>query len=266
MIIVSPTDRWLKAALADCRRSFTVASPYVGGYLSKAVGSLEDRVAVTLLTRTLLTDFASRASDLESVISVANRAGSVLSLSSLHAKVYVLDVRALITSANATTSGMFRNRECGYEVKGRKQAAELRGYIAHGFGSTQRPQVWTVKELNELQEPVERLRAALPKTTRLQNAAIEAPPRMQLAKRDYSRLLEGFAGWLRLTLDGISRIGSATFTMDEVLASCAPLAAVEFPENKHVREKLRQQMPRLRDLGLVSFLGGGRYELLARAN
>jgi type II restriction enzyme len=67
-----------------------------------------------------------------------------------------------------------------------------------------------------------------------------------------------------LTIDGISAIAADVFTMADVVAVCAPLAAVEFPENRHVREKLRQQMQRLRDLGLVAFLGNGQYELLAR--
>jgi chromosome condensin MukBEF MukE localization factor len=52
--------------------------------------------------------------------------------------------------------------------------------------------------------------------------------------------------------------------MEQVFIACSPLAVVRFPDNKHVREKLRQQMQKLRDLGLVSFLGGGRYELLAQ--
>jgi hypothetical protein len=34
-----------------------------------------------------------------------------------------------------------------------------------------------------------------------------------------------------------------------------------FPRNRHVREKIRQTLQRLRDIGLVHFLGGGDYEL-----
>jgi type II restriction enzyme len=31
------------------------------------------------------------------------------------------------------------------------------------------------------------------------------------------------------------------------------------PDNRHVRDKIRQQLQVLRDLGFVEFLGGGRY-------
>jgi Dam-replacing HTH domain/PLD-like domain len=264
VIVLSPTDKWLREVLGRQPRSIVVASPYVGVYLSRAVSGLENGAALTLLTRTLLTDFASNASDLEAVTTVARQAGSILSLSSLHAKVYVVDDRTLITSANATVSGMLRNIECGFEVKNTRRAAEMRRLIKNGFGSRQRPEIWTPDELMALHEPVERLRASLPKRIRLQSNAIEAPPRVQLPRRDYSRLVESFRGWLRLTMEGISAIRADVFTMADVFAACAPRAAAEFPDNRHVREKLRQQMQRLRDLGLVAFLGSGQYELLAR--
>jgi hypothetical protein len=264
MVITSPTDRWFRDALAGKPRSLSVASPYVGSYLSSIVVRLGSGVRVTLLTRTLLTDFASKASDLEAVAIIAKKAGRILSLSSLHAKVYVLDERALITSANATASGMLKNRECGFEVNGKKIAVQLTDAIAKGFGSTQRPEPWTADDIEALREPVERLRASRPKTIRLQPHAIEAPPWVELTKRDYAGLAQSFRGWLRLTFEGISRIGSDTFSMSDVMKVCLPLAADEFPDNQHVREKLRQQMQRLRDLGLVMFLGNGRYELLAR--
>lgn len=262
MIVTTPTNAWVQQAVAACRNSIAVASPYVGPYLHNAISRLDGAISVSLLTRTLLTDFASKASDLNAVRAIAKRAGSILSLSSLHAKVYVIDgKRALVTSANATASGMFRNRECGFELR-RKHAGELRSLILTGFGSSPRPQVWTPEQLDDLYEPVERLRAALPRTLRIEAQAIERPQRVELRSRDYSRLIESFSGWLRLTLEGISTIESQTFTMNDVLAASAPLAVVHFPENRHVREKLRQQMQRLRDLGFVTFLGGGRYEKL----
>src|SRR5439155_23497237 len=67
MIVVSPTDRWLKSALKNCSSSLVVSSPYVGKYLDNAVSRLGPSVTVTLLTRTLLGDFASNASDLDAL-------------------------------------------------------------------------------------------------------------------------------------------------------------------------------------------------------
>jgi hypothetical protein len=235
-----------------------------GKYLRDLVSDLGPNIDIRLLTRTLLGDFASNASDFDAVHAVAERVGGILSLSSLHAKVYVVDKKcALITSANATFSGMYRNRECGVEINNRGDVKTLRDFIESGFGSSPRPQLWTAADLNELREPIETLRAALSRITTLRDAAIEAPPRVRLQRRQLARLIESFSGWLQLTMEGVSRIPSETFTMNDVFTACAPLAKSRFPENRHVREKLRQQMQRLRDLGLILFLGGGRYERLA---
>lgn len=206
MIVVSPTDRWLKSALENCSSSLVVSSPYVGRYLDSAVSQLSADVAVTLLTRTLLGDFASNASDLDALHDLAERVGGILSLSSLHAKVYVIDrKRALVTSANATFSGMHRNRECGVEIKNRDSINALRGLIRSGFGSTPRPQLWTADDLNELRKPVATLRAALSRVTTLREAAIEAPPRVRLQLKQLRRLAESFSGWLQLTMEGFPK-------------------------------------------------------------
>ena len=217
-----------------------------------------------MLTRTILAEFASRSSDLNAVIQLAKGAGGILSLSSLHAKTYVIDDRrALITSANATHSGMHRNWECGYELSHKSNVRALRRMLLRGFGSTPPPQLWTVRDLYELREPVEKLRSAFPRQAVRGSADTEMPRRVQMRGRDYSRLLRSFSGWMQLTLEGISRVRTKTFSMDDVFAACFPLARERYPDNRHVREKLRQQMQRLRDLGLVLFVGRGRYELLA---
>lgn len=263
MIIVSPTDEWLKPAFGSASGSVTISSPYVGDYLSKAILGLSDEVKVRLLTKTLLSDFASRASDLDAVQRIAERAGGIYSLSSLHAKVYVIGTnRALVTSANATFSGMYRNRECGVEITDNSEVGELRALVQSGFGVKPAPKLWSSLDLEELREPVEALRATLPKVVRKQPAPPEAAPFIRLRRREFASVVSTFGGWLRLTLDGISQLPPETFTMDDVFRVCAPLAVSMFPTNQHVREKLRQQMQRLRDLGLVNFVERGRYQLL----
>lgn len=264
MIVTTPTDLWIREALQSCKGSLAVSSPYVGGYFSTLTSRLAPSVSFTLLTRTLLTDFASGASDLEAVWKIAKRSGGILSLSSLHAKVYVIDgIRALVTSANATFSGMSRNRECGMEIRQSADVQQLSDLIQSGFGASPQPQRWTADELDKLREPVSTLRASLPNKVSLSHEAVEAPPKVELPRRQFDQLLKGLSGWLQLTLEGVSKIKEAVFSMQDVVDACAPLITARFPNNMHSREKLRQQMQRLRDLGLVLFLGNGRYERLA---
>ncbi|REJ70128.1 MAG: hypothetical protein DWQ31_02625 [Planctomycetota bacterium] len=58
----------------------------------------------------------------------------------------------------------------------------------------------------------------------------------------------------------VNHSGTPTFTLDQVYEYEASLQE-KFPRNRHVRAKVRQTLQRLRDVGLVAFLGDGKYEL-----
>jgi type II restriction enzyme len=50
------------------------------------------------------------------------------------------------------------------------------------------------------------------------------------------------------------------FTLADVYAHVGSLAKLHL-NNRHVRDKIRQQLQVLRDLGLLTFLGSGSYRL-----
>ena len=181
MIVTTPTDTWFMNGLAVCDSAVAVASPYVGEYLATAIATLKEDISVTVLTRTLLTDFASGSSDLEAVVKLAYRSGGILSLSSLHAKVYAIDEqRALVTSANATFSGMYRNRECGIETTEGATVRNLIRLIHTGFGSSPGPQRWSAGDLEALRGSVELVRSSLPRSTNVIAPSLGIPARIRL--------------------------------------------------------------------------------------
>jgi type II restriction enzyme len=68
-------------------------------------------------------------------------------------------------------------------------------------------------------------------------------------------------GWAALVLSALRKIGKKEFTLADVYAHEAAMHAA-YPENHHVRDKIRQQMQVLRDLGYVEFLSGrGEYRM-----
>lgn len=68
-------------------------------------------------------------------------------------------------------------------------------------------------------------------------------------------------GWTLLTLGVVRRFGKNEFTLQEMYAREAEFVAA-YPGNHHVRDKIRQQLQVLRDLGVVSFEGRGEYKIL----
>lgn len=65
-------------------------------------------------------------------------------------------------------------------------------------------------------------------------------------------------GWLLAVMGAVEAVGRDAFTLDEVYAQEARLAAL-YPGNRNVRPKIRQQLQVLRDRGWLAFDGGGRY-------
>ena len=68
-------------------------------------------------------------------------------------------------------------------------------------------------------------------------------------------------GWTLDVLNVVRSLGKSDFDIVEVYAFEGSLSKLH-PNNSHIRDKIRQQLQVLRDLGLLTFLGGGSYRLL----
>jgi len=262
-IVLSPTAAWLEQAVSGCVRSFVAASPFVGPTFEKIVAPLLGRAQVVLVTRMDLRAFAAGFSDIDCVWHLARLQTSVYSVPHLHAKVYVADAaNALVTSANATDGGLCHNVECGIAVSDTTLASQLHRLVLSGFGAPEGATKWQEDELGELSKIVQSLREVMPRIPiaelqRLEVKELELPDADDLA-----RLLASLKGWTALTLEAVLRQPDNEFALDQLFATAIPAARSRYPRNRHVRAKLRQQLQKLRDLGLVQFLGGGRYRRL----
>jgi type II restriction enzyme len=67
-------------------------------------------------------------------------------------------------------------------------------------------------------------------------------------------------GWTLDVLNAIHSLGKKEFSLSDVYTQADSLASLH-PDNRHVRDKIRQQLQVLRDLGLLDFLGSASYRL-----
>jgi type II restriction enzyme len=93
----------------------------------------------------------------------------------------------------------------------------------------------------------------------------EALPREAVLERWRSTLFLREAGaaargWLIEVMKCAETLGPETFTLSDMYGFEARLAGL-YPGNRHVREKIRQQLQVLRDRGWLEFLGRGRYRV-----
>jgi len=75
-----------------------------------------------------------------------------------------------------------------------------------------------------------------------------------------STLSSSSRSWAATILNLVHRLPRSSFTLADMYRFEAELESL-YPNNKHVRPKIRQQLQVLRDAGLIMFLGDGRYEI-----
>ena len=82
---------------------------------------------------------------------------------------------------------------------------------------------------------------------------------------DYRRL-EGLQtsnldsrGWMMDVMACVDKIGNTDFTLDEMYAF-EPILQKKYPQNYHIKDKIRQQLQFLRDKGFVRFTARGHYQ------
>lgn len=67
-------------------------------------------------------------------------------------------------------------------------------------------------------------------------------------------------GWLLDVMRCVEMFGKSEFLLDDVYAFEAELSRL-YPDNKHIKDKIRQQLQILRDRNYLNFLGQGKYQL-----
>ena len=71
-------------------------------------------------------------------------------------------------------------------------------------------------------------------------------------------------GWFINVLRCVERISDPTFHISDLYAYEDELGVI-YPNNKHIKEKIRQQLQILRGKGLIEFLGKGQYRMTHKA-
>ena len=71
-------------------------------------------------------------------------------------------------------------------------------------------------------------------------------------------LSSNLSEWKKLSLEIIDRISKVEFTLADIY-EYEYIFKKQFPENNTVRDSIRRNLQELRDLGLIRFLGNGKY-------
>lgn len=108
---------------------------------------------------------------------------------------------------------------------------------------------------------------AIPEDAKIRVVLSGAPLSRESVRRQYARVKPlarldvEQRGWTLDVLRVVRSLGMGRFSLSDVYEHADALSRLH-PRNRHVREKIRQQLQVLRDLGLLEFLGSGRYRIV----
>jgi len=168
----------------------------------------------------------------------------------------------VVTSGNLTGGGLRANYEYGVLLR----APELVATVDRDFRRLWDDEATGLIDVEVLAEIDELVRSA--PRVRYVEAAASAEAQEQgeaelVLDGAEAAILDSLAGWKRSVFEALTELEGTEFALADVYRR-APRFAREYPDNENIEARIRQQLQMLRDLGLVMFLGGGRYRKLWR--
>lgn len=258
-IINQPVEDLFMEKVQSSRNSIKLCSPYVKSeVIDKVYLQKSSNVSLSLITNVNLRNYYKKSSDIEAINFILANNDDVINFQTLHAKFYIFDDNHLIiTSANLTKSGFRKNYEYGVEFEGEnlvKQAVDdysglCRNALSGKINTNHTANIISI----------------------LSNIPTISEPTLPIYKLEYdenetftensSVIINSLTGWKRTFFEALQIIPKRNFSLQDTYELEEHLKVL-YPNNKNIREKIRQQLQFLRDIGLIKFLGSGKYRKL----
>lgn len=222
---------------------------------------LSTSAKVTLVSSFSIASFSQGASEVAAFRRVLERGGRVRNWQRLHAKMYIFDnVSAVVTSANLTGGGLRGNYEYGVRLSGPDVVAAVTTDFDRLANNRHAGRIG-VRLLDE----IDVLLSKLPRQPRfhvpMPQIATEDDEMEPVLEDGAALMAPALNGWRKTVFEVVDAIPANEFAIADVYAAGPDLQRL-YPNNHRIEAKIRQQLQELRNMGLVKFLGGGKYRKL----
>ena len=260
-ILTTPWKDDLLEMVFQSKKSIKITSPFVKYNVCKEL--LDAKNSFTkfeLITSFKLMNIYSGSLDISAIESVLDKNGIVKNFSKLHSKIYLFDdTSAVITSGNLTNGGLLNNFEYGIFLNERNIVQK----ITNDFNSISTNENTGVIKRTDL-SIVKKILANIPKvqTSNIPHYKVDTPEEnFDIIETSSNNISSSLTGWKLDVFNCLVNIQKQEFTLEEIYSFEKSLQKLH-PENNNVKDKIRQQLQILRDIGLLEFLGSGNYKKL----
>lgn len=262
-VIKNPWEERFYEYISNSTESIKICSPFVKNEIILNIYKYKRKdIKLNILTNFNIASFHRKASDIEAIECTLLNNGKVRNVQNLHAKIYIFDSKsAIITSANLTHSGLYKNYEYGVLSKDKSFVDKVDEDFEELSSSEFTSEV-TVEDVNNIKEILN----VLPKNDNIiyypdynQNLKVYNDDEILVGEAD--KIKEALKGWKLSIFNIINNIQTQNFSLNDVYQYQDFLHDI-YPNNNNIEAKIRQQIQFLRNLGLIKFLGNGQYKKL----
>lgn len=213
-----------------------------------------------LITSFKLPNVYAGALDLTTLELILDNSGIIRNHPKLHAKIYIFDnKKAIITSGNLTNGGLINNFEYGLLLTEK----EIVKQITTDFDSLVKNEITRLVKKEHIEESAKILkkiqRAESLKFPRINFESSEQD--FEISEEMTSSIESSLTGWKLAVFRCLNTTPNQEFSLKNAYHFESDLKLI-YPKNNHIKEKIRQQIQYLRDLGLIEFLSSGNYRKL----
>lgn len=264
-VVKSPWEGVFLRLLCEAKSSVYLASPFIKTQTASLIAqNIRPSIDFRYINSFKLAYFHTGASDLEALRILNKGDCRQKSIQNLHAKLFIFDNAAVVTSGNLTPGGMRNNIEYGVIIRD-DTVQEIRRYFLDLFDDQYYPEI-----TQAIIDKAESILSSIPEEKRPKinvsdQSLFDDISNDQTVSEKFDggtvSILSNLSPWGNDVFDCMSRIGSDVFTLTDAYAFESYLGNLH-PRNRHVKDKIRQQLQYLRKIGLIEFVRPGIYKKL----
>jgi phosphatidylserine/phosphatidylglycerophosphate/cardiolipin synthase-like enzyme len=264
-IIKSPWEKTFLKLLKQARSDVYLASPFIKSQTASLITkNIVKGTDFRYINSFKLAHFHNGASDLEALSIFNKRECWQKNVPNLHAKLFIFDDAAIITSGNLTPSGLKNNLEYGILVQD-SLVTEIKHDYLSIFNNPDYPKITSeiidkAKDILSSVPKEKRKRISVTDKSLFRDIIAESSAEERLDGGSAS-ILANLSPWEKDVFNCLLKIRDDVFTLQDVYLFEKQLNQLH-PANRNVQAKIRQQLQYLRDLGLVEFVKPGIYKKL----
>lgn len=245
--------------VSNSNSTIRLCAPYVKNEVINSIYSLKkETVNVEYISNFSLPDFYKKSSDIKAFETIMNKNDKIFNCQILHAKIYIFDdKKTIITSANLTPSGFKRNIEYGVFI----DEPELVNSTIVDFESicnNERTGKINSTNIKAIQNILNKLPAYYEPRMDFLYSTDEID---EVIEVDKEIIAGSLSVWKRTMFTVVDSIENIEFSLTDIYEK-EYVFSEKFPNNHTVKDSMRRNLQELRDLGLIKFLGNGKYKKL----